>query len=69
MNLNLYANEETVQSVGKLPRDMSASKIMRYVIKAIFTPDKQWREFQKTDVEAAAVRAYLRKKLLPRLQD
>jgi len=69
MSLNLYASEETLRNARKLPYDMSASKIMRYVMKAMFTPEKKWREFQKTDKEAVAVRAYLRDKLLPRLED
>lgn len=67
MRVVLYSDAMTKRCVDDLPRRVGASKIMRYVLKAIMTNDAEWEEYRKTDKDAINVRNYLREKLLPRL--
>lgn len=67
MKTTLYLDEMSHNYIGELPRKVNASKIVRYVLKAIFADDAEWKVFLETDADAAVLREYLHKKLLKRL--
>lgn len=55
----LYVDEETVEAARSLPRNMSASRIMRHLLKAWAYTDEQWGEYARTD-ECKACREFIR---------
>lgn len=68
MKVTLYLDEQAHRYMNELPRKVSASKIARYILKALFTTDDEWREILRTDKDAREVKEYVRSKLLERLQ-
>lgn len=67
MRTNFYVDEMSHNFIGELPRKVNASKIMRYVLKAIFATDAEWADYMKSDKDAVVVHDYLKVKLFPRL--
>jgi len=67
MMIALYTDAETNRLASELPRKCSASKIMRYVLKAAMTSDADFEVYKRENKDAKEVRLYLREKLLPRL--
>ena len=67
MRTNFYLDEVSHNYVGELPRKVNASKIMRFMLKAIFDSESEWTAFLETDKDAAIIKEYLRKKLKGRL--
>lgn len=66
-NFNLSIDEQAFGCVDELPRKMSASKIFRYVVKAIILKDEAWFTYLENDVDAKVIRGYLKKTLVNRL--
>jgi len=67
MKTTLYLDQVSHDYIDELPRKVNASKIVRYVLKAIFADDAEWNLFLETDSDAAVLREYLHKKLRKRL--
>jgi len=60
INTMLTLSEEAREALRTLPRDVSASAIMRWVLIAIVTPEKQLKKKIEASEEAQEVREYLR---------
>ncbi len=70
MRTNIMLDEKSYDAMKELPRKVSASAILRHILKAIVTNDKEWDEYITTNEEGITVRAYIHEKtpLLKRLK-
>lgn len=64
MKATLMLDEMSLGIMHDLPRRMCASKILRVLLVAVTTDNKQWRNYLKSNSEAREVQLYLREKLL-----
>ena len=64
---NMCHDVDSMRCMNELPRRVNASRIMRYVLKAIVMNDAEFEAFKRDNAEAAECREYLREKLKNRL--
>ncbi len=74
MKTTFYLDEVSSQAVKELPRKISASKLMRWMLKLIHTNNKEWKHLIKHDPEIREVQDWIRPKLrkalgLPDVED
>ncbi len=70
MRTNIMLDKRSYEAMKELPRKVSASAILRHMLKAIVTNDKEWDEYIQNNEEGKAVRAYIHENtpLLKRLK-
>lgn len=64
--ITMSVDAVTKERISELPKRMSASRVLRYVITAMFTNDEEFAEYIKTP-EGKEVRAFVREKVGRRL--
>jgi hypothetical protein len=47
--INLTMDNETLSASKELPRNMSASKLLRHIIRVWSYDEKRWSEYKKTE--------------------
>jgi hypothetical protein len=62
--MELYVDQETKESSGELPRKISASKLFRWIIKAVTTDMKTWKKLLRTDKDIKEVQEFIRPRLM-----
>jgi hypothetical protein len=60
MKTTFYLDEVSSKAVKDLPRKMSASKLLRWMLKLIHTNDKEWKLLIKHDPEIKEVQDWIR---------
>lgn len=74
MKTTFYLDEVSSKAVKELPRKISASKLLRWLLKLVNTTNKEWNYLIKHDDEVKEVQDWIRPKLrkalgLPDVED
>jgi hypothetical protein len=64
MKATMWLDQMSHDAMENLPRKMSASKLMRTLLVAATTNNREWKQHLKENEEAREVQAYLRQKFL-----
>ena len=48
MNVTMTVDEETLEAMQAMPRNMSASRLLRHLIRAASYDEKRWSAYRKT---------------------
>jgi hypothetical protein len=64
MRTNIMLDEDSHKVIGELPRKISASKLLRWLLKLIHTNDKEWTQLIKHDPEIREVQEWIRPKVI-----
>jgi hypothetical protein len=67
MKTTVYLDKESSDAMKELPRKVSASAILRHILKATVTTDEEWDKYITTNEEGKTVRAFIRTNLKKRL--
>lgn len=68
MRTTLSIDEQTRQAMQELPRPFKSSALLRWLLKALTTDNKEWDRLIKNDPEIKAVQDYVRPRLRRVLQ-
>lgn len=66
LDVMLTVDESTKEYISYMPKRLSASRVLRYIITAMFTTDAEFEVYKKRP-EVAEVRAFVRSKLRGRI--
>jgi hypothetical protein len=64
MRTNIMLDEESHKVIKELPRKISASKLLRWLLKLINTSDKEWAYLIKHDPEIKEVQDWMRPRFM-----
>ncbi len=67
MKTTVYLDKESSDAMKELPRKVSASAILRHVLKAAVITDEEWDRYITTSEEGKTVRDFIRRNLKRRL--
>ena len=62
-----YLDSASSDAVSDLPRKFSASKLVRYFLRALMASDAEWVAYLKSDGEAQAIAKFVHSRTLGRL--
>jgi hypothetical protein len=63
MRTSVYIDSDTREAMKKQKRPFTASALLRWMMKAVSTTNKEWDSLIKKDVELKAVQEYLRPRM------
>ena len=63
MRTNIMLDEESHKVIKELPKKMSASKLLRWLLKALNSSEKEWTYLIRHDPEIMEVQDWIRPKL------
>lgn len=64
MRTNIMLDEDSHKVIGELPKRISASKLMRWMLKAVHTNDKEWKNLLRNDREIKEVQDWIRPRIM-----
>ncbi len=67
MKTTVYLDKESSEAMKELPRKVSASALLRHILKALVSTDENWDRYITTSEEGQTVRAFIRTNLKKRL--
>ncbi len=67
MKTTVYLDKVSSDAMKELPRKVSASAILRHILRATVATDEEWNKYITTDEEGKTVRAFIHTKLKKRL--
>lgn len=67
MRTTVYLDDDAKNALDELPRKVNASKLIRWMSKALTTDEKKWDRLIKEDQEIRDVQEFLRPRLMQAL--